>query len=327
MVVDEERDEVALLPEVLPVLRPRRHVVGDEHRSPGQEPHVGRLLDDQVGGGADPDVDHHVRLPALDLEQLRSQVHHRAVEHDGLELGPRHHRREELLGVLHQAHAVVGVLGQQRDLLEALLLDPAVPQLHPVGVDDVGAEAVVEVLLGEGPRRGLGGEDRHLELLGEVLHRQRHRAVELTDHRHHPVLGRELAEAGRALLGRARVVLHHQLHLAPAQDALGVDLVGAHLGSAQDQLARGGVPRRRQRRQHADLHRLLGEGRSGRERQGEESQPDYGQPSAHASNLRGREWVWTTGESSRIVCGGGRARQVPAPARNRSSSVASAGGK
>ena len=74
---------------------------------------------------------------------------------------------EGLLGLLDQADAVVRVLGDQRDALEAALLDPAGPHLAAVGVDHVRAERVVQVLLGEALGRGLRGEDGDLELLGQ----------------------------------------------------------------------------------------------------------------------------------------------------------------
>ena len=73
---------------------------------------------------------------------------------------------------------------------------------------------------------------------------------------------RELAEAGRALLRRAGVVLDDQLDLPPAEDAAArVHVLGAHLGAADDELSGGRVAGRRERREDADLHRLLGQSR------------------------------------------------------------------
>ena len=177
--------------------------------------------------------------------------------------------RELLLGLLDEADAVVGVLGHQRHPLEPLLLDPAVPDLHAVGIDDVRSERVVQVLLGELLRRGLRREHGDLELLGEVLHRVHHRAVELADHRADLVLRGQLPEAGDALLRRPRVVLDDQLDLPAAEHAaLGVDLVGGHLRPADDELAGGGITGGGQWRQHADLDGALGEGRRGDQERG-----------------------------------------------------------
>ena len=130
-------------------------------------------------------------------------------------------------------------------------------------------ERVGQVLLGELLRRGLRREHGDLELLGEVLHRVHHRAVELTDHRADLVLRGQLPEAGDALLRRPRVVLDDELDLPAAEHAaLGVDLVGGHLRAADNELAGGGVTRRGQRCQHRELDRALGEGRGGDQERG-----------------------------------------------------------
>jgi len=228
------------------------------------EPHVEGLLDDQVHRRADAAVEQHVRLPVLDLEELRREVDHRAVEDDRLQLGAGIERYERLLGLVDQAHAVVRVLRDQRGALEAPLLDPARPHLATIGIDHVRAEGVVQVLLGDLPRGGLSGEHRDLELLGERLDRRHHRAVELPDDRDRLILSRELAEPGRALFRRAGVVLDDQLDFPPAEDtAPHVHFFRAHLGSTGDELSGGRVSWRRERREDADLHGLLGESRDG----------------------------------------------------------------
>ena len=120
------------------------------------------------------------------------------------------------------------------------------------------AEREIQVLLRDLTRRGLGGEHRDFELLGEGLDRRHHRAVELTDDRDGLILSRELAKAGCAFFRRAGVVLDDQLDLPPAEDAPPrVHVLGAHLGAADDELSGGSVSGRREGREDADLHGLL----------------------------------------------------------------------
>jgi hypothetical protein len=70
--------------------------------------------------------------------------------------------------------------------------------MHAILIDGVGAERVLEMALGDRPRRGLGGEDGDLVLVGERLHGEGDRAVLLTDHRRDVILGSELAEGGQS---------------------------------------------------------------------------------------------------------------------------------
>ena len=230
MVVDDERGVRAFLAEVVPVLRPRGRVVGDQHGRRGDQAHVERLLRDEVHRRADPDVDEEVGFPVLDLEELRRQVDDGPVKDDGLELRLDVHGDELLLGLLDQAHAVVRVFRQDGDALESLLRYPLVPQRDAVGIDDVGAEGIGQVLLGELLGRGLRQEHRHLELLGQVLHGLRHGAVELPDDRHDAILAAGVQELPHlpALRGsRDRgdgVVLHRRAPGHPAVNGQRRDL-------------------------------------------------------------------------------------------------------
>ena len=262
MVVDDEGGEGAFLAQRVPVLRARGRIVRHEHGHGGEQPHVVGLLGDEVERRPDPDIDEEVRLPVLDLEDLRRQVDHGPIEDDGLELGLDVHGDELLLRLFDHAHAVVRVFREDGDALEALLLDPLVPQGDAVRIDDVGAEGIGQVLLGQLLGRGLRQEHRHLGLLCQVLDRLGDGAVELSDDRHHAILADELPQSRRALFRRARVVFHDELDLASPEDAaLGVDLVRRHLGAPDDELTRGGVAGRRERSQDADLDGTLGEGR------------------------------------------------------------------
>ena len=85
-VVGDEVDAVAVLLVQLPVLRPRRRVVGDQHRGRRQQADRRRLIHDQVERLADADIDHRVGLERLDLQQLRREVGDGAVEHHLLDL-------------------------------------------------------------------------------------------------------------------------------------------------------------------------------------------------------------------------------------------------
>src|SRR5262245_3908956 len=170
MVVHNVGQIVPLVGEVLPVLGPHRQVVRHQHGYGREETDVVSLLDNQVGGRAYAPVQDDIRVTVLDLEQLRGEVHHGTIEDDGLQVSLDFHAFELFFGLLDKAHAVVGILGEQGDTLEAALLDPAVPELHTVRVDNVRPEGIIQVLLSNATSRRLGGEDRDVELLGERLH-------------------------------------------------------------------------------------------------------------------------------------------------------------
>src|SRR5262249_24835030 len=194
MVVHNVGQIVPLVGEVLPVLCPHRQVVRYQHGHRRKETDVVGLLNNQVGWCAYAPVQDDIRVPVLDLEQLWGEVDYGAVEDNRLQFGLDLHSLALLFGLLDDTHAVVCVLGDQSDTLEAALLDPAVPELHPVRVDDVRPEGIVQVLLSNTTSRRLGGEDRDFELLGERLYCPHDGAVELTDHGDRLVLGDELTQ-------------------------------------------------------------------------------------------------------------------------------------
>src|SRR6266540_3702185 len=156
VVVHNVSQIVPLVTKVLPVLGPHWQVIRDQHGHCWEEANIVGLLDDQVGWRTYAPVQHDIRVPVLDLEQLWSEVDDRAVEDNRLQLSLDLHGLKLLFGLLNEAHTIISILSKQSDALEAVLLDPAVPELHPVRVNDVGPKGVVEVLLGNATGRRLG---------------------------------------------------------------------------------------------------------------------------------------------------------------------------
>ena len=74
---------------------------------------------------ADADIDDGVGLEGLDLQKLRQEIGRRAIEHDRLDLEAEVLLLVLLLGLLGEADAVVGGLGEDADALPLVLLDPA----------------------------------------------------------------------------------------------------------------------------------------------------------------------------------------------------------
>jgi hypothetical protein len=87
---------------------------------------------------------------------LRGEVDDRAVEDNRFQLSLHFHGLELLFGLLNEAYAIIRILSNQSDALEAVLLDPAVPELHPVRVNDVSPKGIVKMLLGNATGRRLG---------------------------------------------------------------------------------------------------------------------------------------------------------------------------
>src|SRR5262249_61333086 len=117
---------VSLVAQVLPVLGPHWQVIRDQHGHCWEEANVIGLLDNQVDWGTHTPVQEDIRIPVLNLEQLRGEVDDRAVEDNRLQLSLDFHGLELLFGLLNNAYAIIRILSNQRDALEAVLLDPAV---------------------------------------------------------------------------------------------------------------------------------------------------------------------------------------------------------
>jgi hypothetical protein len=155
VVVHNVSQIVPLVAQVLPVLGAHWEVIRDQHGHRWEQPNVVGLLDNQVGWHADAPIQQDIRVPVLDLEQLRGEVNDRTVEDNRLQLCLDLHGLELLCGLLNDTYPLISILSHQRDAFEAVLLDPAVPELHPVRINDMGPKGVVEVLLSNATGRRL----------------------------------------------------------------------------------------------------------------------------------------------------------------------------
>ena len=162
-----------------------------------------------------------------------------------------------LFGLLGEADAVVGGLGDDDDALPLVLLDPAEPGGRARRIDGVGAEGNVVLLGRHVAGAGLGAHGRHAHLLGDLVDGDVDAGMDEAEHgnrllaRHQPAIG------GDALLVLAGAVVDRKRDLASEHAALLVDVVDADLGAALGQLAQRRLARRRQRRDHAEHDRLL----------------------------------------------------------------------
>ena len=119
------------------------------------------------------------------------------------------------------------------------------------------AELAHKVSFGDILSRGRGREDGHTHLLRQIADGDHDRAVDLADNGAYLFLIHQPPIGGDALFGRSRIIFDDELDFTFAQDsALGVDVVGPHLGPALNELAEQRRTRRRQGGQDADFDRF-----------------------------------------------------------------------
>jgi hypothetical protein len=174
----------------------------------------------------------------------------------GDDLGLGIHLLDEALEVGRRRLPVFVVRGHDGPAVDLSVLD----RLDQHFGQHVGARAdpegvAVALRHGDGVRQGLGGQEQDLALVGVVGDREADVRQKGADQEGHVLAGHQLLGHPRGVAGGAAVIAENELDLAPAEHALGVDLVlgelhGVAIGHGESRHAAVGV-------EFADLDRPL----------------------------------------------------------------------